>query len=80
MEKAFLTGSAPDLGDGASEALQPQAVATGPATAAAANTDPSSTGRAGVGAPEWAGTPNRRSSDRAAAAVRPGVDAPARAA
>ena len=49
VEKAFLAGLVSGLGDGVSQAFQPQAVATGPASAATANADLSSIGRAGRG-------------------------------
>lgn len=61
VEKAFLAGLVSGLGDGVSQAFQPQAVATGPASAATANADLSAIGRAGVGA--GAGSAGRKVAD-----------------
>ena len=50
VEKAFLAGLVSGLGEGVSQAFQPQAVATGGASAAVANTALEDIGRAGLGA------------------------------
>ena len=50
VEKAFLAGLVSGLGDGISQAFQPQAVATGGGAAAVANTGLADIGRAGLGA------------------------------
>ena len=50
VEKAFLAGMVSGVGQGVSQAFQPQAVATGAGGAAVANTALSDIGRAGLGA------------------------------
>ena len=49
VEKAFLAGLVSGIGEGAASAFSPQAVATGPGTAAVANTGLGDIGRAGLG-------------------------------
>ena len=50
VQKAFLAGLVSGAGQGAAQAFQPQAVATGGGTAAVANTGLADIGRAGLGA------------------------------
>ena len=50
VQKAFLAGLMSGVGQGAAQAFQPQAVATGSSTAAVANTGLADIGRAGLGA------------------------------
>ncbi len=50
VQKAFLAGLVSGAGQGAAQAFQPQAVATGTSTAAVANTGLGDIGRAGLGA------------------------------
>jgi len=50
VQKAFLAGLVSGAGQGAAQAFQPQAVATGPGNAALANTGLADIGRAGIGA------------------------------
>ena len=50
VQKAFLAGLVSGAGQGAAQAFQPQAVATGGSTAAVANTGLADIGRAGLGA------------------------------
>ena len=50
VQKAFLAGLVSGAGQGAAQAFQPQAVATGGGDAAVANTGLMDIGRAGLGA------------------------------
>jgi len=61
VEKAFLAGLVSGVGQGVSGAFAPQAVATGSANAAVANTGLDDIGRAGLGA--GAASAGRRVSD-----------------
>ena len=61
VEKAFLAGAVSGIGEGVSRAFEPQALATGPGTAAVANTSLSDIARSGLGA--GAGSAGRKVAD-----------------
>ena len=61
VEKAFLAGALSGLGDGVSRAFEPQALATGPGTAAVANTSIGDIARASAGS--GAGSAGRKVAD-----------------
>ena len=78
VEKAFLAGVVSGLGQGVSQAFQPQAVATGTG-AAVANTGLGDIGRAGLGAGASSGRPEgRRLHDPPRRAIPAGGPAPGR--
>ena len=61
VEKAFLAGALSGLGDGVSRAFEPQALATGPGTAAVTNTSIGDIARSGLGS--GAGSAGRKVAD-----------------
>ena len=61
VEKAFLTGAVSGLGEGVARAFEPQALATGPGTAAVTNTSIDDIARSGLGA--GAGSAGRKVAD-----------------
>ena len=61
VEKAFLAGAVSGLGEGVSRAFEPQALATGPGTAAVTNTSLSDIARSGLGS--GAGSAGRKVAD-----------------
>ena len=61
VEKAFLAGALSGLGDGVSRAFEPQALATGPGTAAVTNTSIGDIARASAGS--GAGSAGRKVAD-----------------
>ena len=61
VEKAFLAGALSGLGDGVSRAFEPQALATGPGTAAVTNTSLGDIARSGLGS--GAGSAGRKVAD-----------------
>ena len=61
VEKAFLAGALSGLGDGVSRAFEPQALATGPGTAAVTNTSLDDIARSGLGS--GAGSAGRKVAD-----------------
>ena len=61
VEKAFLAGAVSGIGEGVSRAFEPQALATGPGTAAVTNTSLSDIARSGLGA--GAGSAGRKVAD-----------------
>ena len=61
VEKAFLAGAVSGLGEGVSRAFEPQALATGPGTAAVTNTSIGDIARSGLGS--GAGSAGRKVAD-----------------